>query len=134
MRSYNPHMRRPAGLLLALALTACATNMAPPLQQPVLIDRLFLGLEIPGGGSVSEGELRTFIDEVVVPRFPGFTVYRVDGVFEGKREPSLVIEIIHKPESRLEREVEEIGEEYRKRFRQTAVLRVTTPAGMATID
>jgi hypothetical protein len=72
---------------------------------------------------------------VVVPRFPdGFSVYRIDGVYQGEHEPSFVIEIIHRPQMRLEREVEEIAEEYRKRFRQTAVLRVTMPGGMDTID
>ena len=127
-------MRR-ATIVLGLLLTACATSVPSDLQQPVLVDRLFCGLEIPGGGMVSEAELKQFLDEVVVPRFPeGFTVYRAEGVFRGGHEPSFVIEIIHKPESRFEREVEEIGEEYRKRFRQIAVLRVTMPAGMATID
>ena len=126
---------RPASLVLALFLTACATTNPPPLQRPVLIERLYCGLAIPGGGVVSEAELRTFLDEVVVPRFPdGFTVYRADGVFKGGHEQSFVIEIIHGPGSAFEREVEEIAEEYRRRFRQTAVLRVSMPGGMDTID
>ena len=124
-----------ASLFLALFLTACATMDPAPMQRPVLVERLYCGLAIPGGGTVSESELKTFLDEVVSPRFPdGFTVYRVDGVFKGEHEPSFVIEIIHGPGSRFEREVEEIAEEYRKRFRQIAVLRVSMPGGMDTID
>jgi hypothetical protein len=126
---------RASALALALFLTACATVAPPPLQEPALVDRLFCGLAIPGGGTVSEQELRTFVDEVVIPRFPeGFTVYRVEGVYRGGRENTIVIEIVHKPQVHLERQVEEIAEEYRKRFRQTSVLRVTTPAGMSFID
>jgi hypothetical protein len=128
-------MRRASSIVLALLLTACATTGPYERQEPVLVDRLFCGLEIPGGGTVSEAELKQFLDEVVVPKFPdGFTVYRAEGVFQREHEPSVIIEIIHDPDERITRDVEEIAQEYRRRFRQTAVLRVTIPAGMATID
>ncbi len=134
--SYKIDLMRSASIVLALLLTACATTVPQATSQhPVLVDRLFCGLEIPGGGMVSEAELQQFFDEVVVPKFPdGFTVYRAEGVFQRDHEPSVIIEIIHDPDQRISRDVEEIAQEYRRRFRQTAVLRVSMPAGMATID
>lgn len=124
-------MRKTAVALVLLAVVACAH--APG----AVSDRLFCGLTIPGGGEVSEADLQQFVAEVVTPRFPdGFTLYRADGHWgEGGRtirEPAIVIEILRTPEG--ERAVGEIAAEYVRRFRQTAVLRVTTPVTMSFAD
>ena len=130
-------MRR-ASIVLAFLLTACAT-VQPSVSEAVLADRLFLGLTIPGGGEVTEPEWRAFVAEEVTPRFPdGLTMWRGEGQWRGAegiiREPTLVIEILHRYDVRIDKEIIEIAEAYKKRFRQEAVMRVTMPARMEFID
>jgi hypothetical protein len=123
------HMRV-AVVVFSLWLSACA-SVAPRVEPAVLSDRLFCGLSIPGGGTVSQQEIDAFIVEVVEPRFPqGFTMWRAQGRWRGGGEEVMVIEIVHPYEERLDRAVAEIAEEYRSRFRQEAVLRVMMPARM----
>lgn len=120
-------MRR-ALVLTVVLLTACA-HLAPPPENAVVSDRLFCGLSIPGGGEVTQEQLDAFINEVVEPRFPeGFTIWRAKGQWRGGDEDSLVIEMIHPFDAKIEAAVREIAEEYRSRFRQEAVMRVTVPA------
>ena len=120
-------MRR-ALVLTVVLLTACA-HLAPPPEDAVVSDRLFCGLSIPGGGEVTQQQLDAFIAEVVTPRFPeGFTLWRAKGQWRGGDEASFVIEIIHPFDAKIEAAVHEIAEEYRSRFHQDAVMRVTVPA------
>lgn len=97
-------------------------------------DRLFLGRDIPGGGTVSDADWASFLEEVVTPRFPqGLTVWHADGQWLDEagrtvREAVLVVEVLHPPGSEHDRAVSEIAEEYRRRYRQEAVLRVTVEA------
>ena len=125
---------RVAVAVLSLWLSACAT--VPPRVEPgVLSDRVFCGLSIPGGGTVSQQELDAFILEVVEPRFPqGFTMWRAQGRWRGGAEEVMVIEILHSYEARHEEAVAEIADEYRRRFRQEAVLRVMMPARMEFVE
>jgi hypothetical protein len=118
---------RSAGLAFALLLAACTQITSTG----VVSDRLFCGLSIPGGGAVSQAELDAFIDEIVEPRFPqGFTVWRAQGQWKGGDEEIVVLEFIHPADPRLDEAVAQIAAEYRRRFRQEAVLRVTTPVRM----
>lgn len=105
--------------------------MAPVVERPVLSERIFCGLSIPGGGTVSQQDIDTFIVEVVEPRFPqGFTTWRAQGRWRGGSEETMVIEILHPLDARLAEAVREIADEYRRRFKQEAVLRVMMPARM----
>lgn len=114
---------------LIVLLTACAHIV--PVEDAVVSDRLFCGLSIPGGGTVSEQELETFIDEVVEPRFPqGFTIWRARGRWDGGSEEVMILEIVRPYDPALEQRVAEIADAYRHRFHQEAVLRVTMPARM----
>lgn len=131
-------MRR-ASILLIFLLSGCV-SMQPDMSRAVLTDRLFCGLAIPGGGEVSEEEWRAFVRDEVTSRFPdGFTIYRAEGQWRGRdgqivREPVLVIEIMHEHDIRIDREILEIAETYKERFRQDAVLRVIMPARMEFVD
>lgn len=132
-------MRR-ASVLLIVFLTACASVQPVRVAEPVLADRLFCGLNIPGGGEVSEEEWRAFVRDEVTPRFPdGLTIWRAEGQWRGRdgalvREPVLVIEIMHRPELRIDRDIVAIAEAYKSRFKQDAVMRVTVPASIEFID
>lgn len=99
------------------------------MEEAVVADRLFCGLSIPGGGEVSQSDLDAFIQEVVTPRFPqGFTVWRAKGQWNGGNEQTAIFEFLHPYDAGLDAKIHEIAEEYRKRFHQEAVMRVTMPA------
>jgi hypothetical protein len=116
-----------AAVALTLFLAACA-------QHAFVSDRLFCGLSIPGGGAVSQSDFDAFVAEVVEPRFPdGFTVWRARGQWKGGAEDSMVIEVVHPRGPQYERAVQEIADAYRTRFRQEAVLRVTSPVRMQLV-
>ena len=80
---------------------------------------------------MSQADVDRFVEEIVEPRFPeGFTIWRARGEWRGGSEEVVILEIVHPAHLRLDRSVQEIAQEYRRRFRQEAVLRVTMPARM----
>jgi hypothetical protein len=122
-------------LLLPLILAACVPTAAaapatPAAEQEWVSDRLFFGRDIPGGGSVSEQDWTAFLAEVVTPRFPdGLTVLRGEGQWRGANgavvsEPSFVVEVDHPRSAAVDAALDEIAAEYKRRFRQEAVMRV----------
>jgi uncharacterized protein DUF3574 len=128
-----------AAVVLSLLLTACAT-VAPPVENAVLADRLFCGRTIPGGGVVSDEDWNAFVADFVTPRYPqGLTIWRADGQWREKdgslaREPVMIIEILHPISLEDDRKINDIAVEYKSRFHQEAVLRVTLPARMDFIE
>jgi hypothetical protein len=104
-------------------------------------DRLYFGRSIPdGGGTVSDSAWAAFLREVVTPRFPdGLTVYRAEGQWregDGRivREETFVLEIVHPAGPSADADFREIAAEYKRRFRQQAVMRVTAPARQIFYD
>ncbi|HVR40497.1 MAG TPA: DUF3574 domain-containing protein [Thermoanaerobaculia bacterium] len=99
-------------------------------------DRLFFGRSMPGGGAVTDADWETFVREVISPRFPhGLTIWRAEGQWlgdDGKpaSEQTMVLELIHEGGASNEKAVNEIADEYKRRFKQDAVMRVTTPGYM----
>jgi hypothetical protein len=128
-----------AAVVLSILLTACAT-VAPPVENAVLADRLFCGRTIPGGGVVSDEDWNAFVADFVTPRYPqGLTIWRADGQWREKdgslaREPVMIIEILHPISLEDDRKINDIAVEYKSRFHQEAVLRVTFPARMDFIE
>jgi hypothetical protein len=116
------------------ALTASTTPGRVAAAETWMSDRLFFGRDIPDGGSVSDEDWAAFLAEVVTPRFPdGLTVLRGEGQWLGAdgrvvREPSFVVEVNHPPSAEVDAALDAIAEEYKRRFRQEAVMRVRTRA------
>ncbi|HKY60991.1 MAG TPA: DUF3574 domain-containing protein [Gemmatimonadota bacterium] len=110
--------------------------MTEPAVLPMVADRLLFGRAVPDGGLVSDEDWQAFLDEVVTPKFPeGLTVWRAEGQWADPlgvlvEEPVLVIEIVHPASARADSAMAAIAEEYRRRFHQDAVLRVTTDASV----
>ena len=83
---------------------------------------------------MSEAAWSAFFHEVVTTRFPeGLTVWRAEGQWTDPsgqlvHEPVLIVEVLHSAEARADSSLTVIAREYKRRFRQSAVLRVTTPA------
>jgi hypothetical protein len=92
-------------------------------------DVLYFGRNRPDGGVVSDAEWRGFLDEVVTPRFPaGLTVVQAMGQWKGERgaveqERSEIVTLLHDGSGPARQAVEELATEYKRRFRQEAVLR-----------
>ena len=118
---------------LALALSACASAVHTEVGKPVVVERLFFGRNAGGAQVVSESAWKDFLQEVVTPRFPGgFTVWEAYGQFrradgEIEREASFVLEVVHPADPSSEAHVAAIAAEYKRRFRQDAVLHLVMP-------
>lgn len=98
-----------------------------------MADRLFFGRNIPGGGTVSDSAWLTFLEEVVTPRIPSFTVTRGQGQWKladgtKDREDSMTLEVEHPPGNPPDSVFEAIAAEYIRRFNQEAVLHLRAPA------
>ena len=102
-----------------------------------MVDRLYLGRARPDGGEVSDEALRSFLAEAVTPRFPnGLTWWPAQGQWRSKdgtivAERSVVLDLVHTGTAHERRLVEEIAADYKRRFRQEAVLQVSQPACVA---
>lgn len=140
--------------MFAAALCACRTVPATPTpdaaaasadgntsilvcasdERAMRRDTLYFGLSKPDGGSVSDAQWRSFVDDAVVPRFPdGFTVVDAEGHWRGgdgaiARESSRMLIVLHPGDAASRRAIEEIAALYRREFAQESVLRERTQA------
>ena len=126
-----------------LAAAACvppgsAAPLAAPAVRPagdsaLVRDVVYFGRNRPDGGTVSDSEWQGFLDRVVTPKFPdGFTVVEGTGQWKGRtgmveRERSAVVTFLHAGSAADRGAVAAVAEEYKRRFRQEAVLRERTP-------
>jgi hypothetical protein len=124
-----------ASFALIFLLTACGPWTYYIAPQPnVVIDRLFFGTNIPGGGRVSDEEWKAFVREVVTPRFKdGLTIFEGNGQWLDPRgdlvhEHVMVVEVAHPTRGAIDADLHAVADEYKKRFHQDAVLRLTIPA------
>jgi hypothetical protein len=94
---------------------------------------VYFGRNRPDGGTVADAEWQTFLDEVVTPRFPaGLTVVEATGQWKGRsgvveQERSEIVTVFHAGDAAARAAIAEVAAEYRRRFRQEAVLRERTP-------
>lgn len=123
-------LRRASFAVVLFVLAGCASHPA------IVVDRMFFGTDIPSGGHVTDDDWRSFVREVVTPHFKdGLTIFEGNGQWldprgEIAREHVMVIEVAHPASAAVDAEIRAIADEYKKRFKQDAVLRVTVPATM----
>ena len=119
--------------LAALALLACGDEAEEPC--PGGTDRyaeyqLFFGRSTADGAEVSDEAWSAFLADTVTPRFPdGLTVLDAAGQWRGdsgavQRERSKVLWILAAPGDETLRLIDEISQEYERRFNQESVLRI----------
>ncbi len=133
---------RPGSTLALMAMAGCAGRPAPvAAPAPVTAaacavgdtamvrDVVYFGRNRPGGGTVSDAEWRRFLDEVVTPRFPyGLTVVDATGQWGGQggvveQERSEIVTVFHAGDMASRQAIADVAGEYKRRFRQEAVLR-----------
>ena len=129
--------------LLAAALAACTSPKAavesPLPAQPACAAggvemarvELIFGLDIKGGGRITEKEWRAFLEQEVTPRFPdGLTAldaygqWRVPNDGRIARLDAKVLLIWYAPSAEAETRIQEVREAYKARYRQISVMRV----------
>jgi hypothetical protein len=104
-------------------------------RSPFIRTDLYFGRNKSDGAEVSRKEFDGFLSGFVTERFPdGLTVLQGRGQFlnsegEVERERSAVLILLYPVNMRNEKhlKIEEIREEYKKRFLQQSVLRVDDP-------
>jgi len=130
-----------AALLLVFAFSAPTLAVIPPSNTEAQIlfagakfyrTELYFGMDIPGGGTVSEEDWSKFLNDEVTPKFPdGFTVIESYGQYKDKsgqivKEKSRVLILLY-PKKLLkdnDPKIEEIRAAYKKTFKQESVLRL----------
>ena len=128
-------------VLVLLVLVACATSTRePPCPEGTeQYDeyRLFFGRNIGDAEGVSDDDWRAFLADTVTPRFPdGLSVIDAAGQWRDSqgtivRERSKMVLILAVPDSAAAQKLDEITEEYKRRFSQESVLRVRDSACVA---
>jgi hypothetical protein len=94
-------------------------------------DSLYFGTAIPDG-IVSAADWAKFLESTVTPLFPrGLTSSCASGQWRSAdgeivREDSHVLQLLHPDDAASEQGIRELIERYKSRFRQEAVLRITT--------
>lgn len=99
---------------------------------------LYFGRSKADGTTVTDEAWRIFLDEVVTPRFPdGFSVLDAHGQYRTRagviqKEESKVIVFFYTKDVRkaANEKLEQIREEYKKRFEQESVLRIDISSGI----
>jgi hypothetical protein len=136
------HLDRLFMVAAVVVIAGCAGRASPSTtpspscaigDTALVRDVLYFGRNRPGGGVVTDEEWQTFLDQVLTPRFPaGLTVVAATGQWKGKsglveQERSEVVTVFHSADEAASRAVMEVVVEYKRRFRQEAVLRERMP-------
>ncbi|QHT68779.1 DUF3574 domain-containing protein [Rhodocytophaga rosea] len=125
------------GLFLTGSLASCEKDDVKPLPEVTeqwMLERLYFGRSMPNGEEVSEEAWDSFVAEVITPRFPdGLTLLDAQGQWQEEdgvivRESTFILEVVHPESTSDDDKLKVIIEEYKKRFQQSSVLRVTQPA------
>jgi len=109
---------------LFVLLVACSSVQLLEVQDSYF---LYFGTSRPGG-VVTDAEWTAFVEEVITPRFPGFTEWTVEGHWKQQREKTNIVQIVHLHRGDSEQKIAEIIAAYKKRFAQESVFWVRTPA------
>ncbi len=102
-----------------------------PRAKTLTKDELYFGLNKPNGTQISETEWQNFLNQVITPRFKkGLTVLDTQGQYlsnngELVKEKSRVVILIYEMNAETNRAIDEIIDEYKRRFEQESVMRIT---------
>jgi hypothetical protein len=118
--------------LSAIALSACVSLPQPNGLRDAHLERLYFGRNIGDSAVVSDSAWAGFVRETITPAFPeGATVWDAAGQWRAPdgsvvRERSFVVELLHLVTPDIERRVQQVMDDYKRRFAQQSVLRMVT--------
>jgi hypothetical protein len=119
-------------LALTCVLAACASLPRGDGLRAAHLERLYFGRNIGDTAVVSDSAWTVFVREIITPTFPeGATVWDAAGQWRAPdgtvvRERSFVVELLHLVTPDVERRVQTVMGEYKRRFAQQSVLRMVT--------
>lgn len=127
-------MRRLLGtcVVLIVASTGCASLTRRDGLRDAHLERLYFGRNIGDSAVVSDSAWASFVRETITPSFPeGATVWDAAGQWRAPdgtvvRERSFVVELLHLVTPDVERRVQLVMNDYKRRFAQQSVLRMVT--------
>ena len=111
--------RRIAVAVVAILIASCTSSFR--LFEVQEQDTLYFGTNRPNAAAVSDVEWREFVDQVIVPAFPGFTEMQGTGYWKGEREASHIIVVVHHQSGEDNGKIQHVIDEYKHRFQQEAV-------------
>ena len=117
-------------LLVTVACSQSGTPSCPEGTEEFTEYQLFMGRSGPEGEIVDDEAWDAFLADTVTPRFPdGLTVLDGRGQWRGadgiiKKERSKLLVILAPPGDDKMRLINEISDEYKRRFSQESVLQV----------
>jgi hypothetical protein len=122
------------GVPAMLLLTACAgpatVSSCLPGEERSVLETVYFGANIPGGGQVSGEDWNAFREAVISPRLPsGSTSFKAEGQWRNEKgqtesESTYVLQIVHPDSPQTGAAIGEVATIYQTRFKQEAVLRV----------
>jgi|JI7StandDraft_1071085.scaffolds.fasta_scaffold29843_2 Protein of unknown function (DUF3574) len=107
------------------------TATVNPRAKTLIKDELYFGLNKPNGTQISETEWQKFLNQVITPRFKkGLTVLDTQGQYlsnngELVKEKSRVVILIYEMNAETNRAIDDIINQYKRRFDQESVMRIT---------
>jgi hypothetical protein len=133
--------------LAAASLAACATPGPAPVAsaQPAAVAEpacaaggvrmnrleLIFGLDIKGGGRITEKDWYSFLETEVTPRFPdglttfdGYGQWKVPGDGRIARLKTKLLLIWYAPSEQAENAIQAVREAYKTKFNQISVMRI----------
>ncbi|RED52316.1 DUF3574 domain-containing protein [Aestuariispira insulae] len=130
-------IRRLTIVMGMLLLASCAGGAPDTACQGTSMTetKLFFGLSIPEGGTVSERQWTAFVDKEIVPVFSeGFTVADGQGFWKDSQtaltitERSKMVIRVHGDDEASEQGITRIIDRYKAEFKQQSVMRVDAPS------
>ena len=121
-------------VLVAVACTETDASTCPEGSDHFVRYELFMGRSSQSVEVVDDTAWASFLEDTVTPRFPdGLTVFDARGQWrdsEGlvRKERSKLLVILAPAGDDQMRSIDEVSDEYKRRFNQESVLRVVTDA------
>lgn len=114
-----------------LFVTAVAMG-AGEVAQAWVKTELYFGLEIPGGGKVTQEQWTDFLDSVITKHFPqGLTVFDAYGQMqhekgEIEKQSTRVVFLVHLADPVVNAKIQDVIKGYREKFNHPQVMRLDT--------
>lgn len=121
-----------AAALFLPALGGCGSDDGSSEEGTWVQTEIYMGMNIPGDGVVTEADFQLFLEQVVSLEFPlGVTVYDSYGQMlepdgDVEKQHTKVMLLVHEDSEENARAVERVIDAYRERFGEPQVMHTTT--------
>ncbi|MEI6179044.1 MAG: DUF3574 domain-containing protein [Verrucomicrobiota bacterium] len=119
---------------MAILFVAGVAMGAGEASQTWVKTEMYFGLDIPGGGKVTQEQWTDFLDNVITKNFPqGFTVFEAYGQMrhengELEKQSTRVVFVVRPADPAANAKVQDVIKAYREKFNNPQVMRLDTGA------